>query len=555
MKTKKFNLLAVVLFFICNASYSQIWHFGGGAGIDFSGGSPVAELGGQTIAANTEGVGVQYDCNGDLLFYSDGMNVWDKNHSPLVGGLGGGNSNSQVLTLPVPGSVNKNEFYIFYGIAGGAAFGARLYYAIVDVTAGIIVTKDQDLPSGGAIFFEGMTLVAHSNGTDSWLVTHRGNANEWDIYLIDGVTGTDGVSHDHIEVNAGINLAYGSLNIGYMATSKNNDRIAYANMGTGNVEVFSFSNASGGITGTLRSWNTANYYYGIDFSPNGNYVYIGRIENFGVPGVDGQILQGDIAGGGGYVYAMGNYGAVRRGPDDKIYSGALGSSDLGVLNTPDIVGAGAGWDPTAIGGAGFGGPTIQYGLPTFPIEVVCPIVLSIELVSFTAIENKGMVDLNWVSASEENNEYFAIERSKNGLEWEELGRLSGMGTTSLSTEYNFSDENPYLGTSYYRLKQTDYSGKSKAFNVEAVHFDQKGEVYVVKANQNNVEIIVSIEKEEDGVVEIYNIIGDRVVRTPLVLKKGSGRYQISIPANLSEGIYLLKIKTESGFVKSLKFKF
>lgn len=548
MKTNKFNLLAVALFFIFNSAHSQIWHFGSTAGIDFSGGSPVSINGGMTVTQ--EGIAAQYDCNGDLVFYSDGVNVWNSAHTAFSGGpLSGTSSMAQVLTCPKPGT-NGVEYFIFYGAPGGAGFGATIRYAVLDATTSTITVKDLNLPTvGGAIFFEGMSLVAHSNGTDYWLVTHRGNSSRFDMYLIDGVSGADGIAWNRNE-NFGTAMAYGSSSIGYMATSKNNDRIAYANSMSGRIEVFDFDNTNADITLMPRTWNAGAgaWTYGVEFSPNGLYVFIGVISG----GLQG-LIQGNISTAVTIFLDTKRIGAVRRGPDDKIYTATIWESDLGVVNNPDLWGAAAGWDPTAIGGAGLGANQVQDGLPTISISPIC-VALSIELVSFTANENKGMVDLNWEVAAEENNDFYTIERSKNGLHWEELGRQSGMGTTTQSTEYVYSDENPYSGTSYYRLKQTDFNGKSKAFKMETVHFNQYAEVFLLKADQENVEIKVSVEKDDNGMVEIYNVLGERVVRSFQSLEKGSGRYQISIPANLSEGVYLLKIKTDSGFVKTLKFK-
>jgi len=173
MKTKKFNLLAVALFFIFNSSYSQEWYFGSNAGLDFSGGSPVNAAGGQT--SHQEGVGTQTDCNGAFLFYTNGINLWDASHTLYGGGaLNGTNSMAQVLTCPKPQS-NGDEFYVFYGTPGGGATGATIRYAIADASTTTVTTKDQNMPTiSGAVFFEGMTLVEHSDGASYWLVCHRG---------------------------------------------------------------------------------------------------------------------------------------------------------------------------------------------------------------------------------------------------------------------------------------------------------------------------------------------------------------------------------------------
>ena len=92
-------------------------------------------------------------------------------------------------------------------------------------------------------------------------------------------------------------------------------------------------------------------------------------------------------------------------------------------------------------------------------------ILPVELISFTAksvIEDgKNMVVLNWTTLSETNNDYYTIERSSDGMHFEELSRVQGAGTTTDISTYYAADENPFMGVSYYRLKQTDFDAEPK----------------------------------------------------------------------------------------------
>ena len=81
--------------------------------------------------------------------------------------------------------------------------------------------------------------------------------------------------------------------------------------------------------------------------------------------------------------------------------------------------------------------------------------LPIELLSFRATPDASQVDLDWSTATETNNDYFTIERSTNGVDWSEIVRQPGSGTTTSQVNYHAIDPNPFVGTSYYRLKQTD----------------------------------------------------------------------------------------------------
>src|SRR4030095_5377101 len=101
----RFTVLFFIFSFSFHYSFSQnptnIWYFGSNAGLDFNGGSPIAISNGQTNT--TEGTAVMCDASGNLLFYTDGITVWNKNHSVMSNGSGlhGGYSSSQsALIIP-----------------------------------------------------------------------------------------------------------------------------------------------------------------------------------------------------------------------------------------------------------------------------------------------------------------------------------------------------------------------------------------------------------------------------------------------------------------------
>lgn len=87
------------------------------------------------------------------------------------------------------------------------------------------------------------------------------------------------------------------------------------------------------------------------------------------------------------------------------------------------------------------------------------IILPIELLNFSCNDVGNSVLLEWQTASEINNDYFEIERSSNGIDWEALMQIKGAGTTNTIQSYNFLDEVIVEGIHYYRLKQVDYDGK------------------------------------------------------------------------------------------------
>lgn len=97
----------------------------------------------------------------------------------------------------------------------------------------------------------------------------------------------------------------------------------------------------------------------------------------------------------------------------------------------------------------------------FGQEIQILSVLPVELIYFRAEPKKeqAKVELSWATASEKDNDYFTIERSKDGLRFHEIARIEGAGTHVGTLTYTHIDFTPLNGVAYYRLKQTDFDGK------------------------------------------------------------------------------------------------
>jgi len=94
--------------------------------------------------------------------------------------------------------------------------------------------------------------------------------------------------------------------------------------------------------------------------------------------------------------------------------------------------------------------------------------LPITLVSFTGQVNEQAVDLEWIVASQVNNDYFTLYRSINCLEWNEIKEIAGYGNCNEIITYNYTDTEPLEGISYYMLSQTDYDGTTERFSPIAI---------------------------------------------------------------------------------------
>ncbi len=183
--------------------------------------------------------------------------------------------------------------------------------------------------------------------------------------------------------------------------------------------------------------------------------------------------------------------------------------------------------------------------PSFAVDdVTINAVLTpapIELLSFTAKYNSEKeVDINWVTATELNNDFFTIERSTDAINFSDLIYFQGAGNSSQVLEYFSIDRNPFSGISYYRLKQTDYNGDYSYSKIEMVNIVQS-DFEIINSYCNNDQLEISISSNEKTTLnfELFNLEGEKVFYINEYIE--SGQKKISIPTNsLAKGMYIVK---------------
>ncbi|MFM8433386.1 MAG: T9SS type A sorting domain-containing protein, partial [Bacteroidota bacterium] len=87
------------------------------------------------------------------------------------------------------------------------------------------------------------------------------------------------------------------------------------------------------------------------------------------------------------------------------------------------------------------------------------VLLPVQLLDFQARGINGKVKLDWATSTEINNDFFTVEKSRDGTEFQAVGEIDGAGNSSHLIRYTTEDATPFPGTSYYRLRQTDFDGK------------------------------------------------------------------------------------------------
>jgi Secretion system C-terminal sorting domain len=177
--------------------------------------------------------------------------------------------------------------------------------------------------------------------------------------------------------------------------------------------------------------------------------------------------------------------------------------------------------------------------------------LPITLISFKAQIENTSVKLTWETSAEINNDFFTIERSENGLEYENIGEIPGSGNSNSIKEYDFYDDGPIQGTSYYRLKQTDFDGKFEYVDLIAVNFNQNDEgICTLHIYPNPCVGSCTIDLKDCPLadnqvdVELYDTFGKKIVNRISPKSKGQDiSFHMNTSNNLAPGVYIVRATT------------
>ena len=168
-------------------------------------------------------------------------------------------------------------------------------------------------------------------------------------------------------------------------------------------------------------------------------------------------------------------------------------------------------------------------------------------VTWLAFEAKNINDqrevlCEWITASEQNNDFFTVERSVDGQVWIELGTVAGSGNTSEPTNYQFIDRSPAPGVSYYRIRQTDYDGQFDYSETRAV---ERRSSTPLEAFPNPGNGVFKLSGYHDGDLGVYDLSGRRV---PFTLSM-SGELRLVNPA---AGSYIVELLRDNGEAERLR---
>ncbi len=175
-----------------------------------------------------------------------------------------------------------------------------------------------------------------------------------------------------------------------------------------------------------------------------------------------------------------------------------------------------------------------------------PSILPVELSIFTAsTEDNKTVDLAWITLTEINNDFFTVERSQNGIDWETLLTVTGAGNSQQLISYLDIDLTPFNGISYYRLKQTDFDGNYTYSEIKSVFINTSvTEIGYYPNPVKNSLTVINLEDHKE--IQLFDLAGREVNISPI-----SNLNKVTIDmTTVAVGSYILK--TSKGTIKIVK---
>jgi gliding motility-associated-like protein len=370
--------------FNCLGQQANNWYFGFNAGITFNTTPPTALLDGALFT--TEGCANISDNNGRILFYTNGITVYNRSHQAMPNGtglFGGSSSANAAIIVPQPGS--ENIFYIFTSDESERGCLRGYNYSIVDMSLnnglGDVTEKNQLLYAPSC---EGLTAFRHANGLDVWVVTKVLGSNEWRVYKID----CNGINASPVSSIAGTSP---SGTLCRLKTSPDGKKIVITKAEKSQWELLDIDNSNGIVSNAVSIYQ--NVPFGVEFSPDSKLVYISS----------NNVIQYDITtsnsiailNSGVHIYDFppqrGVIAAMQLGPDNKIYCAVGNSYQLAVINSPNTPGVACNFNINQVDTKG---RLVVGGLPAF-----LPNLITDKTADFSYVINSDCAKVDFAASS------------------------------------------------------------------------------------------------------------------------------------------------------------
>lgn len=170
--------------------------------------------------------------------------------------------------------------------------------------------------------------------------------------------------------------------------------------------------------------------------------------------------------------------------------------------------------------------------------------LPVLLVQFLATKNAdATIKLSWATAQEINSSSFDVERSADQGSWEKIGSVKAKGYSSIAANYSYTDQFPFAGNNYYRLKMIDLDGKFNYSKVVAVFADKDSRPLVIYSNpfSDQIRVKVNVSRGQNLTLTVSDIIGKTYLKQSYSAQAGDNLINLA-PAGAASGMYVLHIQ-------------
>ncbi len=190
--------------------------------------------------------------------------------------------------------------------------------------------------------------------------------------------------------------------------------------------------------------------------------------------------------------------------------------------------------PLSISYTGGNGNDVTLSFSVFPVE----------LIGFRAKASGKEVGLSWSTATETNNDFFAVEHSRDGKNFSEIGRVHGAGNSLSVKHYSFVHRTPSKGINYYRLHQFDFDGASEFSKIEAVSFEGQPAWAIRQTLVRGFLAIEGLESlETPATLAIFNLSGQKMYQQDISPAEQQQQWEIPV-SGWPAGAYLLQLRSE-----------
>ena len=188
----------------------------------------------------------------------------------------------------------------------------------------------------------------------------------------------------------------------------------------------------------------------------------------------------------------------------------------------------------------------------FRITGTGDVAMPVELLSFTAECSEAKVNLEWATATENNNDYFVVEKSADAKTFYEVAQVKGAGNSSTIKQYSFTDRDPLQGKSYYRLSQTDFDGSKKTYAPIAVSCGEENDFNItVNANpvtDGTINLSVSAAEGSTILLVLTDVLGRELYSKAIVTQSGNFLIVVNPEQKLAQGMYSITASNKDEYL-------